>query len=166
MAALVSVATFVTGVLAAAMVVLAPFLCATIFGNAFSGSASMLRILAPGALGIVALKQLGGALIAQSKPVLESLAIGIAFAGMVALDLVLIPAHGGIGASVASTIAYTLGGLAVMAIFARTLEVPLRRLLPTRDEPLLLWRAVRGTAAKTHAAGPPEPPLAGETGSG
>jgi len=45
---------------------------------------------------------------------------------MVVLDIVLIPAHGGAGASVASTVSYSAGGVAVAVIFARTVGVPIR----------------------------------------
>jgi len=142
-AGLFKTAALVTLVLALVMIALAPVLCSFFFGERFEGAGNMLRLLVPGALGIVALKQLGGALIAQSKPLLESLAIGASFVCLVVLDLVLIPAHGGIGAAIASTLAYSAGGVAVAVIFARTLGTPLRALVPTTDEVVLQWRTLR-----------------------
>ena len=104
-----------------ALIVAAPLLCVTIFGEAFRGSVDDLRVLAPGAFGMVALKLLTNSLTAQGKPMLSNAAIGVAFLATVALDLILIPAHGGLGAAIASTLAYTVGGVAVAIIFVRTL---------------------------------------------
>jgi Na+-driven multidrug efflux pump len=70
---------------------------------------------------------------------LESAAIGLAFALTLVLDILLIPSHGGLGAAIASTAAYTLGGVAVALTFSRGLGLPLRELLPrSREVPHLL----------------------------
>lgn len=108
----------------------APFLCTTVFGPEFEGSIVELRILALGGLGILAMKVLANSLVAQGHPMLSNAAIGTAFATTIALDLTLIPAYGGVGAAIASTIAYATGGLAVAIIFARTLGVTVRALTP------------------------------------
>jgi O-antigen/teichoic acid export membrane protein len=120
-------AQLVTLVLAAGVIVAAEPLCVGVFGSDFRGSVEDLRILALGGFGIVALKLFGDALTAQRKPVLESLAIGATFAATVGLDLVLIPAFGGVGAAIASTLAYSVGGVAVGLIFWRTLRGGERR---------------------------------------
>lgn len=117
-----------------ALVVAAPILCVTVFGAEFRGAVDDLRVLAPGAFGIVALKLLANALTARRKPMLGNAAIAVAFAATIALDALLIPDHGGIGAATASTLAYTAGGAAVAIIFARSLRVPLSALVPrSRD---------------------------------
>jgi len=112
------------------LVAAAPFLCVTVFGDRFRGSIDDLQMLAPGAFGIVAMKLLANALTAQGKPMLGNAAIGVAFATTIALDLILIPAHGGFGAAIASTIAYSAGGIAVAVIFTRTLRGKLTELVP------------------------------------
>lgn len=139
-ATLFRVAMLLTLFAAAIMVVAAPFLCVTIFGDAFSGSVDDLRVLAFGAFGIVALKQLGSALTAQGKPVLETAAVGVGFVATVALDIALIPPLGGLGAAIASTIAYTAGGIAVAVIFARALGGSLADLVPRGRELPTFWR--------------------------
>jgi O-antigen/teichoic acid export membrane protein len=116
-----------TLVLAAGLILLARPLCVGVFGSDFEGSVDQLRILALGGFGIVALKQLGDALIAQRRPLLESAAVAVAFACTVVLDVVLIPNHGGLGAASASSIAYTIGGLATAALFFRTIGARSRR---------------------------------------
>jgi O-antigen/teichoic acid export membrane protein len=117
------------------LLVAAPFLCVTLLGSDFAGSVSQMRVLTFGAFGIVALKILGGTLTAQRRPNLETLAIGGAFVTTIALDVLLIPAHGGMGAAVASTAAYTAGGILVMVIFVRALGVSPGRLMPRSSDP-------------------------------
>ncbi len=114
----------VTLLLALVMIAFAGPLCTVVFGPAFHGSVAELRILALGGFGIAALKQLGDALTAQRKPLLESIAMAAAFVLTLALDIVLIPLEGGVGAAIASVTAYSAGGLAVWFIFERTLRAP------------------------------------------
>ena len=64
----------------------------------------------------MALKLLGNALIAQGKPMRANIGVGVAFVTTIALDLLLIPDHGGIGAAIASTAAYTLGGATIAVV--------------------------------------------------
>ena len=125
------------------LILAAPFLCVTIVGQQFQGSVGQLRILAPGAFGIIALKLLGNALTAQGKPLLESAAIAIAFATTLVLDILLIPTHGGLGAAIASTAAYTIGGVAVALTFSRGLGLRLRELTPRSKEVPRLLREFR-----------------------
>jgi O-antigen/teichoic acid export membrane protein len=128
-------AVLITIPLALFLIIFAPFLCVTLLGSDFKGSVPEMRILTLGAFGIVALKLLGSTLTAQRRPNLETAAIGGAFVMTIVLDLLLIPAHAGMGASVASTIAYSTGGIAVAVIFSRALHVPIRSLLPRRGDP-------------------------------
>src|SRR5581483_5934542 len=86
-----------TLVLVAGLVVLAPFLCRTVFGPSFGGAVDDLRLLALGAFGIAAVKIFGTALLAQGRPLLEAAASLLAFCFTLALDLILIPGHGGLG---------------------------------------------------------------------
>ncbi|HEU0023645.1 MAG TPA: oligosaccharide flippase family protein [Thermoleophilaceae bacterium] len=126
------------------MVLLAPFLCTTIFGDSFSGSVEMLRVLALGAFGITTLKLLGNALTAQRRPLLETGAVAVAFVTVFALDFALIPDHGGLGASIASAVSYTLGGVAAAIIFSRALGATAMDLVPRPGDLVSLGRSVRG----------------------
>jgi O-antigen/teichoic acid export membrane protein len=127
-----------------AMVLLAPFLCTTIFGQEFSGSVEMLRVLCLGSFGIATLKLLGSALTAQRRPLLETSAVAVAFVTVFALDFALIPDHGGLGASIASAASYTLGGLAAAVIFGRALGARVIDLVPRPGDVLVLGRSVKG----------------------
>jgi O-antigen/teichoic acid export membrane protein len=146
-AAVARVALLVTLPLAIGMALAAPILCVTMFGDEFAGSVSQLRLLVPGVVGILLIKTLGGALIAQGRPLLEALAVAAAFAVTVICDVLLIPPFGGDGAAIASTLAYTAGGVAATAIFLRTLGRRPAELIPRRaDLTLLLELAGRGLA--------------------
>jgi O-antigen/teichoic acid export membrane protein len=137
------VAVLLTVVLAVGLIVLAPVLCVTIFGSDFRGSIDDLRILVPGAFGMVALKLFANALTAQGKPLHGTCAIAVAFVATVGLDLALIPGHGGAGAALASTVGYGAGGAAIAVIFARTLGARLGDLLPRGSEVPWFWRKLR-----------------------
>jgi O-antigen/teichoic acid export membrane protein len=143
-ARLFRVALLLTAVSVVGLVLLAPFLCVIVFGEEFRGSIDDLRVLALGAFGMVALKQLGNALTARQKPTLASAAIGAAFVSTVILDLVLIPEHGGLGAAIASTVSYSLGGAIVVLIFARSLGSAFRQFVPRAADVRWLWRTVSG----------------------
>lgn len=124
------------------MILLAPVLCTTIFGDEFSGSVEMLRLLVLGSFGIATLKLLGNALTAQGRPLLETAAVAVAFVTVFVLDFALIPNHGGVGASIASAASYTLGGLAAAIIFGRKLGAGPKDMVPRPSDMLALQRSV------------------------
>ena len=127
-------ATLVIVVLGLAMVVAAPILCVTLFGEQFRGSIIELRVLVIGALGVLALTVFGNALVAQRRPVLSSVALGAGFLCTIVLDLLLIPSHAGIGAAVASTLAYTAAGVLMSVFFLRALGAGAHELVPKAGE--------------------------------
>ena len=127
-------AIIITIPLAIVLIAIAPVLCATLFGDEFRGSADDLRVLCLGAFGIVAVKLLGDALTAQRRPLRATAAAGIGLVFTVGLDLILIPPHGGLGAAVASTVAYAAAGIAAGVLFTRTLGARPRELLPRRRD--------------------------------
>jgi O-antigen/teichoic acid export membrane protein len=124
----------ITAVFGLVMVVAAPVLCVTIFGEEFRDSVNMLRILVVAALGVTAIKLLGSALVARGRPGLQSLAIGAGFVCSVALDVALIPKFAGMGAAAAAALAHTTAGLVVVTIFARSLGARPRDLVPRPDD--------------------------------
>ncbi|MGH3045081.1 MAG: lipopolysaccharide biosynthesis protein, partial [Gaiellaceae bacterium] len=129
----------------------APILCVTVFGDEFRGSIDDLRVLAPGAFGITAMKLFGNALTAQRQPMLANGALAVAFGATIGLDLLLIPRYGGFGAGLASTLAYTAGGIAVAVIFARTLRVSGADFIPRLRDVRRLVAALRERRRSTPA---------------
>lgn len=150
-AALLRVAVVITVPLAVGLVLASPLLTVTIFGGEFRGSIDDLRALAAGALGIVALKLLGNALVAQRKPLLETAATGIAFTATIAFDILLIPPYGGLGAAVAASLAYMAGGVAVALIARRALGTRLADLAPRWSEVRSMWRTLRDSPRRPAA---------------
>ena len=135
---------------AGAMIVAAPVLCGAIFGEEYVGAVDDLRLLALGAFGIVALQQLGDALTARGAPLRSSAAIGVAFVATIGLDLLLIPEMGGGGAALASTLAYSVGGVAVIVLYLRYFGVSIRELVP---RPAELAAYARGLRRESKAKG-------------
>jgi O-antigen/teichoic acid export membrane protein len=148
-------AAVVTGAAALVMIVAAPVLCVTIFGPDFRGSIDDLRVLVAGAFGMMTLKLFGNALVARGRPGLQSVAIGAGFACTVALDIVLIPPFGGLGAALASTLAYTAAGIVVAVIFLRALGGRAGELVPRAADVRWAWDLVR--TRLTRRPPPPQP---------
>jgi O-antigen/teichoic acid export membrane protein len=137
---------------AVVLIAAAPFLCVTIFGSDFRGAVRDLRILALGAFGIAAIKQLGTALTSQNRPLLETGGILVAFAVTAVTDVLLIPSHADLGASIASTVSYSAGGLAMAALFVRALGGRLSELVPRGSEIRWFLAAVRARTGRAPAA--------------
>lgn len=150
------VAILLTAVTALAMVAAAPFLCVTVFGEEFRGSVDDLRVLVGGAFGVVALKLLGSALVARGRPVLQSVGVGAGFLCTVAFDIVLIPPLGGLGAALASTLAYTAAGVVMGVMFLRALEARAADLVPRAGEIASFVRELRERLRRGRAAAQPE----------
>ncbi len=127
----------VTGGAALIGIALAPFALPRIFGWGFEGAVPQFQVLALGAIGVVAFELLRNALTAQRRPMLGSAAVGIAFVLTVILDLTLIPPYGGMGAAVATTIAYTCGGVGAALIFGTAMDTRLSDLAPRRGD--VVW---------------------------
>lgn len=153
-AAVFRAAAVVTAAAALTMIVAAPLLCVTVFGPEFRGSIDDLRVLVVGAFGMMTLKLFGNALVARGRPVLQSIAIGAGFACTVLLDVLLIPPFGGLGAALASTLAYTAAGLVVGVIFLRALGGRPGELVPRVGDVRWLWDFVRRRISRRP---PPQP---------
>jgi O-antigen/teichoic acid export membrane protein len=150
-------AVVATALIVIGLVLAAPFLCVVIFGEEFRGSVDDLRVLALGAFGVIAMKQLASALTAQGFPLRSSAAIAVGFVTTLALDIALIPDFGGLGAAIASTIAYTVGGIAAALIFCRTLSTPVSELVPGPGDVTSLTRTLGSVARRLRRAiRPPE----------
>jgi O-antigen/teichoic acid export membrane protein len=142
-AAIFRVGVLLTVPLALAIFLAAPFLCVTVLGAAFEGSIADLRLLIPGAFGIVAVKVLGSALLARGRPLREAAATAVAFAATILLDVLLIPRFGGSGAAIASTVSYCVGGLTIAFLFCRALGSTPASLLPRPADLRAIWNGLR-----------------------
>jgi O-antigen/teichoic acid export membrane protein len=145
-------AAMVTVLLAVGMALAAPILCVTLFGEEFRGSIVELRLLVIGAPGVVALTALGNALVAQRRPLLSSLALGTGFVCTIALDVLLIPPYAGVGAAVASAIAYTAAGAVMSLFFLRALGASGHELVPKGGDLAWFLNQARASLRRRNAA--------------
>jgi len=115
---------------AAILWVASPFLIGLVYGSSFRGAATLLRWLLPGIVALSAARPLATQLLRDGRPVLLTmLGIGV-LAVNIGLNLVLIPAIGAVGASIASSVAY-VGLLGAYVAFTRRAGiVGLRDLAP------------------------------------
>jgi O-antigen/teichoic acid export membrane protein len=118
----------------AGLMLLAPFLTGTLFGEEFRDSETLLRILTLGAVGVVALKVLSNALTAQGRPMLATAAAAVTFVTLVVLMVLLVPTLGAQGAAIGTASAFLVGGAAVAAIFLRHFGGRARLLVPGTDD--------------------------------
>lgn len=90
------------------LVLISPLFVPLVYGQAFSGAVPALFALAPGVVALAATRSAGGYLLRLNRPWTVT---ALAFTAMlvnVSLNLVLIPVLGIVGASVSSSVAYTL----------------------------------------------------------
>lgn len=109
------------GVLAAAVpaaLLVAPVVH-LLYGAAFDPAIAQARVLLVGMLLGGASGVASGYLYGRGRPGLNSVAMGIGLLVTIGLDLLLIPAHGAMGASIASTTAYLTSDLLLIAMLLR-----------------------------------------------
>ena len=97
-----------------------------LFGTSFSDSVPVLLILLPGFLANAVCKILSSDLLARGHPLKYSATSALAFLTMLLFDLLLIPRFGIRGAALASVIAYFLASLAMIILYLRVTDIPLR----------------------------------------
>lgn len=141
-------AAIVSAIGAAALIVFAPLLMNVFFGEEGKDGIPMLQWLAPGAIGIAMTKILSSALSSQNRPLPSAIPILLGLVATVGLDLLLIPDHGGVGAAVASTVAYMVSGVAMIVAFNRVFGTSFKDFLPGRSDARALNDTVRGLRAR------------------
>jgi len=122
--------SLITGACIVVAAIVGAPLIPVVFGPSFEPSTAPFLWLLPGALGFVALRVFGSALVASSRPGRSSLGPLAALVVGVALDLVLIPAYGASGAAFAASIAFIVGGAVALAVYRRLVWFAWSALLP------------------------------------
>ena len=120
------------------------FLIPPVFGFAYQGSVAPFLWLLPVALGYASLRIFNSALLASDSPTRASIGPTAALATGVALDLILIPFYGAIGAAIAATLAFFAGGLTAVAVHRGKIRYRWSELVPRRDDA----RLVKGLAQR------------------
>jgi len=117
------------------LAVVGGFAIPILFGSDFSAAVTPMYILLPGMFFLGCAQVVTGNLRGAGRPGVSSLLAALAVVITLALDFLLIPRHGIDGAALASTIAYTVYGVAGLIALSRVTKLPIRSLavVTTRD---------------------------------
>jgi O-antigen/teichoic acid export membrane protein len=111
---------------------IAPWLVTFIFGTKFMPSVPVIRTILPGILFFTVLKIMNSQFVGMGKPQLTMYALLPALLINVAVNLLLIPSYGGVGAAIATNISYFTGSLILVFIYANTNDVTIREIFAYR----------------------------------
>ncbi len=143
-----SLATFGNVVFGTAVILFA-------YGIQYRSAIVPMLVLLPGVwfLGMGGVIQ--GDLSGRGRPGLSSQLAGMAAVVTIVLDLALIPAFGVIGAAIASTIAYTMYGIASLMALRSISGIPIRQLVtPTKADIAVYWLFARRLPSRLHTKPP------------
>jgi len=101
-----------------------------------------LVLLTPGTIAYTVSKVLQADLAGRNRQEVSLRAQWIAFAVMVVLDLILIPAHGALGAAFASSTAYVAATIYTVLAYSRETRVPVLHCLVPRRSDLMYFREI------------------------
>ena len=133
-----------TAICAVALALLASQAIPILYGEAFRPSTSALFWLLPGIVVFSVANVLAAYIAGIGKPKLNFWVSSISLVVTVALDLALIPKLNIVGASIASTVSYSVSALMLIVFFMRETGAPLRQiLLPTSEDLKLLLSLAR-----------------------
>ncbi len=93
--------------------------------------------LLPGIISLGLSNMLGTILVGQSKPQEQTIASGVSCIVTVVLDLILIPKYGISGASIASTIAYTISVIYLIQVYKNLSRAALKDMFVIKKEDIL-----------------------------
>ncbi len=152
------ITSFLLGCAVAALFLVSEPLVVLLFGPAFRPAAEAIRGLLPGIWALGLWKVLINDLIGRGFPGAQTLSAGAAAAATVLLDILLIPKHGIVGASLASSLAYMCALLVALSAYSRLVGVGARELLVPRLGDLFIFLLeLRQMWGKTdgYSTGPP-----------
>lgn len=128
---------------AGAMALAAPLLLPLLYGERFRPALGPLVVLLPGVAVYSVVRVLGADFSSRGRPGTPSLIAGLSLALTLALDLLLIPRFGAMGAAAASTVAYSCSGVLALLLYIRLTGTSVRELLaPTLSDFRTAWRSV------------------------
>ena len=115
------------------------FLIVLLFGAQYLPAANPLFILLPGTIALSISQVLSNDLIGRGRPELGMYATFLSLVATIILDFALIPTLGVSGAALASTVAYSLGALAILYLFVRISGNSFRDTLIVRASDLRMY---------------------------
>ncbi|MBS1564373.1 MAG: polysaccharide biosynthesis C-terminal domain-containing protein, partial [Bacteroidetes bacterium] len=124
---------------------LAPWLIPFVFGEAYDRSVPVFRLLLPGYILFCPTIVLAAWFSGRGRPGVNLVGSSICFACILALDILLVPGRGMEGASIASSIGYTLSSVWFVAVYCVRTQTPLQRLWLFRQSD---WQYIRQSIQK------------------
>lgn len=120
------------GLLAIVFIIFAPFVIITMYGQEFFDSIKVLQILLPGVIVLTIFKVMNMDLAGKGKPWISMKAMVPALIINVVLNLLLIPSLGAIGASISSTVSYSVAGLLFLAFYSKATGLSIKEIVSYR----------------------------------
>jgi O-antigen/teichoic acid export membrane protein len=108
---------------------LAPFIVPLIWGKDFLPSVILLRTILPGILFLSVLRIISSRLSGMGKPQISLYVFLPALILNIVLNYCWIPAHGALGAAMATNVSYILGAIAFIIVYARVVKMPIRQIV-------------------------------------
>jgi O-antigen/teichoic acid export membrane protein len=116
---------FVTAVIVVILAVIGRYVIIVLFGDAFRESTLLLYVLLPGILALGITRILGGYFQGIGRPELGTLMVSFSFVETIALDLLLIPRLGTLGAAIAASVSYITSAIVGLYIITRVGHIKL-----------------------------------------
>lgn len=125
--------SFVAVVLGSAIwILLSRFMITLVYGNAFSPSVDVVRLLTPGIIAFTVVKVLNMDLAGRGKPWVVLYAAIPSLVLNATLNFFWIPVHGAKGAACASACSYSLAGIIFLVMYAKVVKLPIREVISYR----------------------------------
>ena len=118
----------------------APFIFKILFGNEFLPSSEVMRILIPGVILLTVFKVLNMDMAGRGKPWISLKAMLPALVLNVILNFIWIPEHGANGASLASTVSYSLAAFIFLFVYSNEAKISIREILTYKKNDFLTLR--------------------------
>jgi O-antigen/teichoic acid export membrane protein len=122
---------------------IAPPLVPLVFGEEYLPSVTMIRTILPGIFVLIAFRILNSRITGMGKPQIAIWAFAPALVVNFALNLILIPKYGGIGAAWSTNVSYTLGSVIFIASYSRMTGMSLADIFTFRKCDFLFIREIR-----------------------
>ncbi len=119
----------VIGLASLVLFVLSEFLIVGMYGEAFRGSVSVLKILLPGILLLTFYKVMSTDLAGKGKPWITLKAMTMALPVNVLCNMYLIPKYGADGAAIASTISYSFAAFVFLHFYSKEVDIPVKTIV-------------------------------------
>lgn len=141
-------AAFLVTLLALGLAFLAQPLIVGVYGSEFAPSVLPFLFLLPGVIALSVGKVLANDLAGRGKPEYWTMGAWVSLSMTLVLDLVLIPRWGLVGAAIASSLAYGLLSLIVLAAFKRMTGISLRDLFTVKNTDIQTYKRFLGEAVE------------------